>query len=42
MGMELVTKYFDYEKIQIEGLRLLLGQLCKKGYIISNLNIFIL
>lgn len=37
--MELVTKYFDYEKIQIEGFRVLLGKLCKKGYMISNLNI---
>lgn len=42
MGMELVTKYFDYEKIRTEGLILLLGQLCKKGFIISNLNIFTL
>lgn len=39
MGIELETKYFDYEKIRIEGLMLLLGKLCKKGYIISNFSI---
>lgn len=37
--MELVTKYFDDERIRIEELMLLLGKLFKKGYIISNLNI---
>lgn len=37
--MELVTKYFDYERIRVEGLMLLLRKLLKKGYSISNLNI---
>lgn len=31
MGTELVTKYFDYERIRVEGLMLLLRKWLKKG-----------